>query len=95
MTAYQEATARNGRSATPRAADVTCRGKDRYREIDGALDAIAPVLELPAEQRIRGIVSSVQHVHTALRRPELPPAGRELQEEIEVFTKTPLRALPA
>jgi hypothetical protein len=64
-------------------------------EIDGARDAIAPVLELPAEQRIRGIISSVQHVHTALRRPELPPAGRELQEEIEVFAKTPLRALPA
>ena len=64
-------------------------------EIDGARDAIAPVLELPAEQRIRGIISSVQHVHTALRRPELPPAGQELQEEIEVFAKTPLRALPA
>jgi hypothetical protein len=64
-------------------------------EIDGAREAIAPVLELPAEQRIRGIISSVQHVHTALRRPELPPAGRELQEEIEVFAKTPLRALPA
>ena len=64
-------------------------------EIEGARDAIAPVLELPAEQRIRGIISSVQHVHNALRRPELPPAGRDLQEEIEVFTKTPLRALPA
>jgi hypothetical protein len=64
-------------------------------EIAGAREAIAPVLELPAEQRIRGIISSVQHVHTALRRPELPPAGQELQEEIEVFAKTPLRALPA
>ncbi len=64
-------------------------------EVEGARDAIAPVLELPAEQRIRGIVSSVQHVHTALRRPELPPAGRDLQEEIEVFTKIPLRPLSA
>lgn len=64
-------------------------------EVEGARDAIAPVLELPAEQRIHGIISSVQHVHAALRRPELPPAGRELQEEIEVFAKTPLRALPA
>jgi hypothetical protein len=64
-------------------------------EIDGARDAIAPVLELPADQRIRGIVSSVQHVHTALRRPELGAAGQDLQEEIEVFVKTPLRALPA
>jgi hypothetical protein len=64
-------------------------------EIEGAREAIAPVLELPAEQRIRGIISSVQHIHNALRRPELPPASRDLQEEIEVFTKTPLRALPA
>ena len=64
-------------------------------EVEGARDAIAPVLELPAEQRIRGIISSVQHVHRALRRPELPTAGRDLQEEIEVFTKTPLRTLPA
>ena len=64
-------------------------------EIEGARDAVAPVLELPGEQRIRGIISSVQHVHTALRRPELPPAGRDLQEEIEVFAKTPLRPLPA
>jgi len=64
-------------------------------EIEGAREAIAPVLELPAEQRIRGIISSVQHVHNALRRPELPPTGQDLQEEIEVFTKTPLRALPS
>ena len=64
-------------------------------EIEGARDAITPVLDLPAEQRIRGIISSIQHVHNALRRPELPPAGRDLQEEIEVFTKTPLRALPS
>jgi hypothetical protein len=64
-------------------------------EIDGAREAIAPVLALPDEQRIRGIISSVQHVHTALRRPELPPAGKDLQEEIELFSKTPLRTLPA
>ncbi len=64
-------------------------------EIEGARDAIAPVLELPTEQRIRGIISSVQHVHKALRQPELPAAGRDLQEAIEVFTKIPLRTLPA
>jgi hypothetical protein len=64
-------------------------------EIEGAREAVAPVLELPAEQRIRGIISSVQHVHSVLRRPEVPPAGRDLQEEIEVFAKTPLRALPS
>jgi hypothetical protein len=64
-------------------------------EIEGARDALAPILELPPEQRIRGIISSVQHVHSALRRPELPPVGRDLQEEIEVFAKTPLRAFPS
>jgi hypothetical protein len=64
-------------------------------EIDGAREAVAAVLQLPAEQRIRGIISSVQHVHSALRQADVPPAGRELQEEIEVFAKTPLRALPS
>jgi hypothetical protein len=62
-------------------------------EIEGARTAIAPVLELPPEQRMRGIISSLQHVHSALRRPELPSVGRDIQEEIEVFTKTPLRAV--
>jgi hypothetical protein len=64
-------------------------------EIEGAREAIAPVLDLPVEQRIRGIISSIQHVHEALRRPNLPQAGSDLQEEIEVFTKVPLRPLPA
>lgn len=62
-------------------------------EVEGARDAIAPVLETPPEQRIRGIISSVQHVHAALRRPELAETGKDLQEEIEIFTKTPLKAL--
>lgn len=64
-------------------------------EIEGAREAIAPVLDLPVEQRIRGIISSIQHVHEALRRPNLPQAGSDLQEEIEVFTKVPLRSFPA
>lgn len=64
-------------------------------EIEGAREAIAPVLDLPVEQRIRGIISSIQHVHETLRRPKLPQAGSDLQEEIEVFTKVPLRSLPA
>jgi hypothetical protein len=96
VTAYQDATSPEwafGDAAGSRCDLAVAR--IALGEIDGARDAIAPVLELPAEQRIRGIISSVQHVHTALRRPELPPAGRELQEEIEVFAKTPLRALPA
>lgn len=64
-------------------------------EPDGAREAIAPVLDLPPGQRIHAIVVGVQHVHTALRRPGLPTAVRELQEEIEDFTAIPLRALPS
>ncbi|MGH3754574.1 MAG: hypothetical protein ACRDRP_18115 [Pseudonocardiaceae bacterium] len=36
-------------------------------EIDGAADALAPVLELPPPKRIHGIVTSVEQVRTALR----------------------------
>jgi len=36
------------------------------REIEGAAEAMAPVLELPPAQRIYGVVTSVEHVHRAL-----------------------------
>jgi hypothetical protein len=64
-------------------------------EIEGAQEAVTPVLELPADQRIRGVISSVQHVHRAMWGPDLPPTGRDLQEEIEVFARTPLRVIPS
>jgi len=68
-----------------------------YRgELDGAAEALAPVLDLPPERRIRGIISSAKHVRDALVR-----AGRsgdraagDLEEEIEVFTRTPTMSLP-
>ncbi|MGH3870159.1 MAG: hypothetical protein ACRDSR_01370 [Pseudonocardiaceae bacterium] len=47
-------------------------------EIDGAADALTPVLDLPVAQRIHGIVTSVEHVRTALRSVENP--GREVTE---------------
>ena len=37
-------------------------------ELDGAADAIAPVLGLPAERRINGVVHSARRVHQALRQ---------------------------
>jgi hypothetical protein len=46
------------------------------REIDGAAEALAPVLELPPPKRIHGIVTSVEHVRTALRGVADP--GREV-----------------
>ncbi len=42
------------------------------RRIDGAAEALAPVLELPPPKRIHGIVTSVEHVRTALRAVEDP-----------------------
>jgi hypothetical protein len=69
-----------------------------YRgELDGAAAAIAPVLDLPAERRIRGIITSTQHVQDALRRAGRSgdPAAADLEEQIEIFARTPVRALPA
>ncbi|MGH3900826.1 MAG: hypothetical protein ACRDTA_21800 [Pseudonocardiaceae bacterium] len=47
-------------------------------EIGGAAEALAPVLELPVAQRIHGIVTSVEHVRTALRSVDNP--GRDVTE---------------
>jgi len=63
-------------------------------EFEGAAEAIAPVLELPAEKRIRGIISSAKHVHAALARSDASTTAKDLQEEIEIFVRTPISALP-
>ncbi|WP_245922775.1 XRE family transcriptional regulator [Paractinoplanes atraurantiacus] len=64
------------------------------RQIEGAAEALAPVLDLAPEQRINGIISSAQRVHQAVTRAGLANDGRELIEQIEDFTLTPLKALP-
>lgn len=61
---------------------------------EGAAAAVGPVLCLPPEQRINGIVQSVHRVHSALARTDPSQAGRVLQEEIENYMRTPLRSLP-
>jgi hypothetical protein len=64
-------------------------------EVDGAADALASVLELQQDRHIRGIVSSDQHVHDALAPSGADGAAAlDLQEEIEVFARTPVKALP-
>ncbi|WP_433164112.1 XRE family transcriptional regulator [Kribbella sp. CA-247076] len=63
-------------------------------ELDGAADAIAPVLDLPAERRINGVVHSARRVHQALRQSGRADDARELQEEIEMFTRTPMQTFP-
>lgn len=64
------------------------------RDLDGAAEAVAPVLDLPTEQRINGIVHSVRRVHQAITRAGLAADARELIDGIERFTHTPANVLP-
>lgn len=64
-------------------------------EIDGAIEAARPVLDLPADQRIGGIIKSVRNVQEALARSPHTDQTADFQESIEAFTRTPLRMLPA
>ncbi|MGV4927639.1 hypothetical protein [Streptomyces sp. BHT-5-2] len=68
----------------------------RAGTLDGVDEAMRPVLDLPADQRINGIVASVRQVHTALRDPRwlTAPEARTAREEIEAFTAAPVAALP-
>lgn len=63
-------------------------------ELEGAAEAVAPVLSLAPEQRINGIVNATQRVHRALRDSPLAEDGSSLQEQIEAFTRTQLKSLP-
>ncbi len=62
-------------------------------ELDGAYEALDPVLGLPPGRRINGIIHSLRRVNDALRR-STSDADRvvELQEGIEAFTRTPVAA---
>jgi hypothetical protein len=66
-------------------------------EVDGACEALAPVLDLAPERRIGGIPISAARVHHALtgKRHASSPLARGLREEIESFCRTPAAALPA
>ncbi len=66
-------------------------------EFEGAFDALTPVFELPADKRINGIIHSLNRVHRALTTVSSSASSapaRELQERIEDYTRTPMRALP-
>jgi hypothetical protein len=64
-------------------------------EIEGAGESLAPVLNLPSEMRITGIVESTARVFHALRRPALhsSPATKTLRGQIEAFTRVPAAEL--
>jgi hypothetical protein len=58
-------------------------------ELDGAAEALRPVLDLASEQRIGGIIASAIRVHAALRDPAFraAPVARDLQQEIEAYSQ--------
>lgn len=64
--------------------------------LDGASEAVGPVLDLPVGQRIHGIIGSVVNVHRAITATASDaPIGRGLQDEIESYCRTPAKALPS
>ncbi|WP_229068995.1 hypothetical protein [Actinoplanes sp. DH11] len=64
------------------------------RDIEGAAEALTPVLELAPDKRMNGIVHSAQRVHQTLTHTGLASDARDLIKHIEDFTSTPMRALP-
>lgn len=63
-------------------------------DLEGAADALAPVLSMPVEERIDGVVRSVRRIYDALRAPRLitAPKARTMRQEIETFTRIPAAA---
>jgi hypothetical protein len=96
VTAYEQA-AEEEKSFGDEAGSRTDLAVARARtgNLEGAREAIQPVLALPAAQRIHGVVSSVLNVHRAVTvlAPDAPVA-RDIQEEIENYCRTPAAALP-
>jgi hypothetical protein len=63
------------------------------RDLHGAAEALRPVLDLGPQQRIHGVIHSVQRVHQSIAHSGLAPNARSLIEEIEDFTRQPLTAI--
>jgi len=60
-------------------------------DIDGASASMAEVLALEPNRRIRGLVTTVLRLHTALRDPRFfaSPVARDLRNEIEAYCRIP------
>jgi hypothetical protein len=60
-------------------------------DLDGAQESLAEVLALEPNRRIRGIVTTVQRLHFALRDPRFfaSPVARDLRDEIEAYCRVP------
>ncbi|MGH3662310.1 MAG: hypothetical protein ACRDTQ_10705, partial [Micromonosporaceae bacterium] len=63
-------------------------------DLEGAIEALEPVFDLPVTQRINGIISSVQRVQKSITGPPLTSNARDLMDQIEAFTRAPAAALP-
>lgn len=66
-------------------------------DLEGAAEAVQPVLDLPPSQRNAGIIGSVQRVRSSLMHGPVRDAltARELREEIAAFSSRPTLALPS
>lgn len=64
-----------------------------HGDLDGAVVAITPALDLPVNQRISGIVHAMHRISDTIR-PHRGPTARGLHEQIEAFAHTPLRLTP-
>lgn len=63
-------------------------------ELEGAAEALQPVFQLPPEQRIHDLVETINVVHRELTKLPPRPLARQLQEEIEFFTRSSLPQFP-
>lgn len=72
--------------------DIALARLGRSDDIEGAADALAPVLALPPEQRIRQIGDGLRRVQQRLSRPRLLAARpvEQLRDQISEFTTTTL-----
>jgi hypothetical protein len=63
-------------------------------EFDGVIEPLRPVLDLPPEQRISEFNNTMNLLHRAMNGQGTPRQAREIQEEIEVFTRVSLSSFP-
>lgn len=63
-------------------------------EFDGMIEPLRPVLDLPPEQRISELNNTMNLLHKAMNGQGAPRRSREMQEEIEVFTRVSLSSFP-
>lgn len=63
-------------------------------DIEGARAAVSTVLDLPREQRIGGIIKSVERVGAALATVPASPIRDDLRDELEAYTRAPMEVQP-